>query len=143
MTSFPREAWLGLAFLLGGCHGAVTNETAASRPSEWEEVHVSYQHRAQTWRWGEAQTMDQPPENAIRATVQVVSVDVPFPQPSGGGETATVTFSVSPGMIPCFPKCRRVVMKYDPTVNPFMEGAAHVLVFLPDGRFWGATSFQF
>jgi hypothetical protein len=143
VTNFLRASWLGLALLLGGCHSAVTNETAPSHPSEWEEVHVSYQHRAQKWRWREAQTVDQPPEDAIRATVQVVAVDVPFPQPSGGGETATVTFSVTPGMIPCFPKCKWVVMKYDPYVNPFAEGAAHIIVFLPDGRFWGGTSFQF
>lgn len=141
--SFSRAVLSGLVLLVTGCHSAITNENAPSDPSHWEEVHLSYSKRAQKWRFGESFNVDQPPDDAIRATVKVSSVDVPFPEPAGGGESATVTFSVTPGMLPCFPNCRRIVLRFDPRVNPFMEGSAQILVFLPDGRFWGGTSFQF
>jgi hypothetical protein len=141
--SASRVLFPVVVLLTAGCHSTITNENTPSDPSRWEEVHISYARRAQKWRWREAQVVDQPPENALRATVQVAKVDVPFPEPAGGGETATVTFSVTPGMLPCYPKCRWLVMKFDPHVNPFMEGSAHVVIFLPDGRFWGSTSFQF
>ncbi|HLY08628.1 MAG TPA: hypothetical protein VKW04_04880 [Planctomycetota bacterium] len=136
---------LGCAvLLLGGCLGAVTNESAPSRPSEWEELHLSYSQRQQRWRWRESMTVDQPPEDALRVMATVESVSVPFPPPaSDSGESATVTFTLHPGLLTCFPKCRRVVLRFDPHVNPFMEGAKHLLVFLPDGRFWGGTSFHF
>ena len=134
----------GAVLLLGGCHAGVSNDSDPSHPSEWEELHLSYARRLQKWRWRESMTVDQPPDNAIRITASVVGVSVPFPPPaSDSGETATVTFSFPAGQIPPYPKVGWVVMRYDPHVNPFMEGASHVIVFMPDGRFWGGTSFHF
>src|SRR6516164_8567857 len=108
-----RSPFLILA-LLAGCASPVTNETAPSHPKDWEEIHISYSHRLQHWRRGESATIDQPPDGAYRATVRVTDVDVPFPPPAESGEYATVTFSVTPGMLPCFPKCRRILMRYEP-----------------------------
>jgi hypothetical protein len=144
MRAFP--ALILLAVLLpAGCRAAVTNESAPSRPGDWEEMHLVYARRLQRWRWGGGEaTVDQPPPDAVRVPVTVDSVSVPHRvSTSTTPETATVTFSVRAGYIPFAPKCTRVVMTFQAIVNPFMDGAVHELVFLPDGRFWGGGSFHF
>jgi hypothetical protein len=143
--SASQAALLGTLLALWGCGSPVSNLTSPSSPRSWEELHLSYARRLQHWRMSEGHaTVDQPPADSFRVPAKVDRVQVPFlNSPSIAGETATVTFRIPSGSLPFAPQCGRILLRFDPSVNPFMEGATHTLVFLPDGRFWGGGSFEF
>lgn len=144
MTAFRTVPFSAL-LLVWGCSSPITNQTAPSSPQSWEELHLRYAQRQQKWRMNEGHaTIDQPPPEAFRIPAKVESVEIPHSSSSSmAAEQSTVSFAIPAGSLPFAPKCRRIRMRFDSTVNPFMEGAPHTLIFLPDGRFWGGGSFEF
>jgi hypothetical protein len=85
-----------------------------------------------------------PPSDIVAVDGEVVSVRLPMlNSPSVAGERASVSIRVSPGSVPAFPEMRMVTIRFDPYANPFRKGQKQVLLFLPNGMFWGIDGVRF
>jgi hypothetical protein len=139
--------WLNVVALvmLASCSGASKAPGSSPPVQRPDALQLSYSKRLQGWERVDGPIrLTKPPQDAVRVTVKVIDVNLPtINSPSILGERATVTFSLSPGSIASHPTCQLIRMKFDPYANPFREGDAHVLLFLPDGSFWGGETFSF